>query len=57
MEIYSLEDLENYLGKLNELGEDELDSARQEMITILEKLIDNLTGMQRYMIGKKIYGD
>ena len=33
-----------------------VDSAT-EMITILEKLIDNLTGMQRYMMGKKVYGD
>lgn len=33
-----------------------VDSAT-EMITILEKLIDNLIGMQRYMIRKKAYGD
>lgn len=31
MEIYSLEDLENYLSKLDELGEDDLESVRQEM--------------------------
>ena len=36
MEIYSLEDLENYLGKLNELDSDDLDSARQEMHDALD---------------------
>ena len=36
MEFHSLEDLENYLGKLNDLGEDDLDSARQEMHDALD---------------------
>ena len=31
--------------------------SEKEMIKTLEELIDNLTGMQRYMLGKKIYGD
>lgn len=31
--------------------------SEKEMIKTLEELIDNLTGMQRYMIWKKIYGD
>lgn len=31
--------------------------SEKEMIKTLEELIDNLTGMQRYMIGKKVYGD
>lgn len=31
--------------------------SEKEMIKTLEELIDNLTGMQRYMIGKKTYGD
>jgi hypothetical protein len=31
--------------------------SEKEMIKTLEELIDNLTGMQRCMIGKKIYGD
>lgn len=31
--------------------------SEKEMIKTLEELIDNLTGMQRYMIGKKIYGN
>lgn len=29
----------------------------KEMVKTLEELVDNLSGMQRYMIGKKIYGD
>ena len=29
--------------------------SNEEMIK--EELIENLTGMQRYMIGKKTYGD
>lgn len=29
----------------------------KEMIRTLEELINNLTGMQRYMIGKKVDGD
>lgn len=29
----------------------------KEMIRTLEELIENLTGMQRYMIGKKVDGD
>lgn len=33
-----------------------LDSEK-EMIKCLEELVQNLTDMQRYMIGKKIYGD
>ena len=32
-------------------------NSEKEMIKTLEELIDNLTGMQRCMIGKKIYGD
>lgn len=36
MEIYSIEDLENYLGKLDELGEDDLESVRQEMHDALD---------------------
>ena len=36
MEFYGLEDLENYLGKLNDLGEDDLDSVRQEMHDALD---------------------
>lgn len=36
MEIYCLEDLENYLGKLNELGEDDLETVRQEMHDALD---------------------
>lgn len=36
MEFYGLEDLENYLGKLNDLGEDDLASARQEMHDALD---------------------
>lgn len=35
MEFYSLEDLENYLGKLDELDSDDLDSVRQEMYDAL----------------------
>lgn len=29
----------------------------KEMVKTLEELVNNLTGMQRYMRGKKIYGD
>lgn len=36
MEFYGLEDLENYLGKLNELGEDDLETVRQEMHDALD---------------------
>lgn len=36
MEFYGLEDLENYLGKLDELDSDDLDSARQEMHDTLD---------------------
>ena len=32
-------------------------NSEKEMVKNIEELIDNLTGMQRYMIGKKIYGD
>jgi hypothetical protein len=32
-------------------------NSEKEIIKTLEELIDNLSGMQRYMIGKKIYGD
>ena len=32
-------------------------NSEKEMIKTLEELIDNLTGMQRYMVGKNIYGD
>lgn len=32
-------------------------NSEKEMIKTLKELIDNLTGMQRYMVGKKIYGD
>lgn len=32
-------------------------NSEKEIIKTLEGLIDNLSGMQRYMIGKKIYGD
>ena len=32
-------------------------NSEKEMIKTLEELIDNLTGMQRYMIGKRVYGD
>lgn len=32
-------------------------NSEKEMIKTLEELIDNLTGMQRHMIGKKVYGD
>lgn len=33
-----------------------LDSEK-EMIKFLEELVQNLTDMQRYMIGKRVYGD
>lgn len=33
-----------------------VDSER-EMIEILDKLINSLTGMQKYLIGKRVYGD
>lgn len=32
-------------------------NSEKEMIKTLEELIDNLTDMQRYMVGKKTYGD
>ena len=32
-------------------------NSEKEMVKNIEELIDNLTGMQRHMIGKKIYGD
>ena len=32
-------------------------NSEKEMIKTLEELINNLTGMQRYMIGKVVYGE
>lgn len=31
--------------------------SEEEMIKFLEELVQNLTDMQRYMVGKKTYGD
>ena len=32
-------------------------NSEKEVVKTIEELIDNLTGMQRHMIGKKVYGD
>lgn len=32
-------------------------NSEKEMIKTLEGLIGSLTGMQRYMIGKRVYGE
>lgn len=32
-------------------------NSEKEMIKFLEELVQNLTDMQRYMVGKKTYGD
>ena len=32
-------------------------NSEKEVVKTMEELIDNLTGMQRHMIGKKVYGD
>lgn len=31
--------------------------SEEEMIKFLEELVQNLTDMQRYMIGKRVYGE
>lgn len=32
-------------------------NSEKEVVKTIEELIDNLTGMQRHMIGKKVYRD
>ena len=32
-------------------------NSEKEVVKTIEESIDNLTGMQRHMIGKKVYGD
>ena len=32
-------------------------NSEKEMIKFLEELVQNLTDMQRYMIGKRVYGE
>lgn len=31
--------------------------SEKEVISLLEELLDTLTGMEKYMIGKAVYGD
>lgn len=49
--------LKRFTGETDETSVWNTLNSEKEMIKFLEELVQNLTDMQRYMVGKKIYGD
>ena len=49
--------LKRFTGETDETSVWNTLNSEKEMIKFLEELVQNLTDMQRYMVGKKTYGD
>lgn len=49
--------LNRFTGETDETSVWNTLDSEKEMIKFLEELISNLTDMQRYMIGKRVYGE
>ena len=49
--------LKRFTGETDETSVWNTLDSEKEIIKFLEELVQNLTDMQRYMIGKRVYGE